>query len=105
MNRLKVGDLVQIMTGKDRGMQGKITKILREDDKVVVEGLNMITRHQRPNARNEQCGKITREAPLQASNVMPIDPGTGKPTRVKIRVGDDGKKTRVGKSGAPITTG
>ena len=109
MNRLKVGDLVQVIAGKDKGKQGKITKILTDDDKVIVEGLNMVTRHTRPNARNQQGGKLTKEAPIYASKVMPIDPETGKPTRVKIKIaqGEDGKvtKTRVGKSGAAITAG
>jgi large subunit ribosomal protein L24 len=102
MRRLKVGDLVQVISGKDRGKQGRVTKILEEDDKVLVEGINTVTRHQKPNARNQEGGKITKEAPLYASKVMPVDPNTGKPTRVKIRVGEDGKKTRVGKSGAVI---
>lgn len=102
MRRLKVGDLVQVISGKDRGKQGRVTKILDSDDKVIVEGLNTVTRHQRPTARNQEGGKVTKEAPLHASKVMPIDPNTGKPTRVKVRAGDDGKKTRVGKSGAVI---
>jgi large subunit ribosomal protein L24 len=105
MKRLKVGDLVQVVSGKEKGKQGRVTKIYPEDDKVLVEGINQKTRHQKPTPRNEQGGKITREAPLPACKVMPIDPQTGKPTRVKIHVGEDGKKTRVGKSGAPITAG
>ena len=107
MNRLKVGDLVQVISGKDKGKQGKITKILTGVDKVIVEGLNMVTRHTRPNARNQQGGKLTKEAPIYASKVMPVDPQTGKPTRVSIKIekSEDGKitKTRVGKSGAAIT--
>ena len=102
MTRLKVGDLVQVISGKDKGKQGRVTKILGDDDKVIVEGLNTVTRHQRPTPRNQEGGKITKEAPLHASKVMPVDPSTGKPTRVKIQVGEDGKKTRVGKSGAVI---
>ena len=105
MNRLKVGDLVQVISGKDKGKQGKITKILFEDDKVVVEGVNTVTRHQRPTPRNQQGGKITKDAPIHASKVMPVDPETGKPTRVKIKVAEDGTKTRVAKSGAAITGG
>ena len=60
MNRLKVGDLVQVISGKDKGKQGKITKILLEDDKVVVEGVNTVTRHQKPTPRNQQGGKVTK---------------------------------------------
>ncbi len=106
MKRLKVGDLVQVISGKDKGKQGKIAKLLLDHDgqgRVVVEGVNTVTRHMRPNARNQQGGKITKEAPIDASNVMLVDPETKKPTRVKIKVGEDGKKVRTAKSGAPIT--
>ncbi len=103
MRRLRVGDLVQVISGKDKGKQGKITKVLLEDDKVVVEGVNVVTRHMRPTQRNQQGGKIQKEAPLHASKVMPVDPETGKPTRVKIKKAEDGTKTRVAKSGAAIT--
>jgi large subunit ribosomal protein L24 len=102
MKRLKVGDLVQVISGKDKGKQGRISKILWDDEKVVVEGIAMVTRHQRPTARNQEGGKIQKEAPIHVSKVMPVDPNTGKPTRVKVRAGEDGKKTRVGKSGAVI---
>jgi len=105
MQRLKVGDLVQVISGKDRGKQGRVTKLLLDENRVVVEGINTVTRHQRPTPRNQEGGKITKEAPLHASNVMPVDPSTGKPTRVRISVGEDGKKTRIAKSGAAITVG
>ncbi|MDI1450030.1 50S ribosomal protein L24 [Polyangium sp. 6x1] len=104
MRRLRVGDLVQVISGKDKGKQGRVTKVLAEDDKVVVEGINVVTRHQRPTPRNQQGGKITKEAPLYASKVMPVDPTTGKPTRVKSTV-VDGKKQRTAKSGAVIAAG
>lgn len=103
MNRLKVGDLVQVISGKDKGKKGKITKIIADEDKVVVEGVNTVTRHTRPTPRNQQGGKITKDAPIHACKVMPVDPETGKPTRVKIRTAEDGTKTRVAKSGAAIT--
>jgi large subunit ribosomal protein L24 len=105
MNRLKVGDLVQVISGKDKGKQGKITRILADDGKVVVEGVNTVTRHTRPTPRNQQGGKITKDAPIQASKVMPVDPQTSKPTRVRIRTAEDGTKTRIAKSGAAITAG
>ena len=105
MNRLKVGDLVQVISGKDKGKQGKVTKILASDGKVVVEGVNTVTRHMRPTPRNQQGGKITKDAPIHASKVMPVDPTTGKPTRVKVKKAEDGTKTRVAKSGATITAG
>jgi large subunit ribosomal protein L24 len=104
MKRLRVGDLVQVISGKEKGKQGRVSKILAEDDKVVVEGLNKVTRHQRPTPRNQQGGKIEKEAPLQASKVMLVDPTTGKPSRVKVK-DVDGKKQRTAKSGAVITAG
>ncbi|HSN99771.1 MAG TPA: 50S ribosomal protein L24, partial [Candidatus Nanopelagicales bacterium] len=63
MERLKVGDLVQVISGKDRGKQGRITRLLLDDGKVIVEGVNVVTRHQRPTPRNQEGGKITKEAP------------------------------------------
>jgi large subunit ribosomal protein L24 len=104
MRRLKVGDLVQVIAGKEKGKTGRITKLLVDDEKVVVEGLNQVTRHTRPNPRNQQGGKVTKDAPIHVSNVMPVDPTTGKPTRVKVKHGEDGKKIRVAKSGAAITS-
>ncbi len=104
MNRLRVGDLVQVISGKEKGKQGRLTKILADDDKVIVEGLNKVTRHQRPTPRNQQGGKIEKEAPLHASKVMLVDPTTGKPSRVKVSE-VDGKKQRIAKSGAVIAAG
>jgi large subunit ribosomal protein L24 len=104
MRRLRVGDLVQVISGKDKGKQGRVTKVLVEDAKVVIEGINIVTRHQRPTQRNEQGGKITKEAPLYASKVMPVDPTTGQPTRVKVTI-VEGKKQRTAKSGAVIAAG
>jgi large subunit ribosomal protein L24 len=104
MQRLKVGDLVQVISGRNKGKQGRITKLLRDEDKVIVEGLNMVTRHQRPTSTDQQGGRIQKEAALHACVVMPVDPQTNKPTRVRIRV-DGTKKTRIAKSGAELTTG
>jgi large subunit ribosomal protein L24 len=103
MQRLKVGDVVHVIAGSEKGKTGTIKKILKDEDRVVVEGLNMVTKHQKPNARNQQGGKIEQEAPIHASNVMPIDPETQKPTRVKFKV-EDGKKVRVAKSGKTLAS-
>jgi large subunit ribosomal protein L24 len=105
MQRLRVGDLVQVMAGKDKGKRGKVAKLLKADDRVVVEGLNMVVRHTRPNQLNTEGGRIEKEAPLHVSNVMPIDADSDKPTRVKILVQDDGKKKRVAVSGAELKQG
>ncbi len=102
MERLKVGDLVQVISGKEKGKQGKITRILTDEGRVVVEGVRVQTRHMKPTQRS-QGGKVTKEAAIDASNVMPVDPQTGKPSRVKIKV-EDGKKIRVAKSGTALGT-
>ena len=102
MNRLQRGDLVVVTSGEHKGKQGRVKKVLLEDGKVIVEGLNLVKRHVRPSPKNPQGGILEREAPLFASKVMPVDPQTKKPTRVKIKVDEHGHKTRVAKSGAEI---
>jgi large subunit ribosomal protein L24 len=104
MRRIRRGDLVQVISGKYKGARGKIVAVLADDDKVIVEGVNIKKRHLKPNARAPQGGIVEREAPIHACKVMPVDPQTDKPTRVRIKKGEDGKKVRVGaKSGAVIT--
>jgi large subunit ribosomal protein L24 len=103
MNRIRRGDTVQIISGKFKGKQGRITAVLPDEDKVIVEGINIKKRHVKPNARMPRGGVVEREAPIHACKVMPLDPESGKPTRIRIQRDDSGKKTRVAvKSGAPI---
>lgn len=100
MNRLQTGDLVMVMRGNDKGRQGRIKKIIAERDVVVIEGINVVKKHVKATA--EKAGGILEvEAPMPSSKVMPIDPETGKATRVRIAV-QDGKKVRLAKSGAAI---
>ena len=101
MNRLRVGDQVVVISGKDKGKTGRVSRVLLDVDKVIVEGVNMVKRHTRPNASQQQGSIVDKEAPLHACKVMPIDPQTGKGTRVSIKVAD-GKKVRVAKSGAEL---
>jgi large subunit ribosomal protein L24 len=100
--RLRKGDLVVVISGKDKGKTGKIARLLIDDEKVVVEGINLVKRHMKPTPRNPQGGILEREQPIYACKVMPVDPKTGKPTRVKIKVDENGTKTRIAKSGAEI---
>ena len=102
MQRLQRGDTVVVISGKYKGKQGRIKKVLVEDDKVIIEGINLVKRHMRPSPRNQQGGIIEKEAPLWASKVMPLDPKTKKPTRVKIKIDENGQKARIAKSGAVI---
>ncbi|MEA2376101.1 MAG: large subunit ribosomal protein, partial [Thermoleophilaceae bacterium] len=88
-----------VISGKDKGKTGKVLRVDRKAEKVFVEGLNMIKRHQRPNpARpNAQVGVIEREAAIHVSNVAIVDPKDGKPTRVTVRRDDNGRRMRVTK--------
>ena len=91
----KVGDKVVVIAGKDKGKEGKIIKTSKLTNKVVVEGVNMVTKHVKPNAQNEQGGIIKVEAPIHASNVMIIDPKTKKRTRIAHSVDEKGNKNRI----------
>ena len=91
----KVGDKVVVIAGKDRGKEGKIIKTLKNDNKVVVEGINMVTKHVKPSAQNENGGIIKVEAPIHASNVMILDPKTKKRTRIAHEIDENGKKHRI----------
>jgi large subunit ribosomal protein L24 len=105
MERLKVGDLVEVISGKNKGKRGKVQRLLKDDDRVVVEGVNVVVRHTRPSQQHPDGGRISKEAAIHVSNVMPIDADSDKPTRVKVVVDEDGKKTRVAKSGADLKQG
>jgi large subunit ribosomal protein L24 len=93
--RIRKGDVVVVISGKDKGKKGKIMRVFTEDDRVLVEGVNLVKRHTRPTPRSPAGGIIEREQPLHACKVMPIDPKTGKGTRVRFKTTDDGKKVRV----------
>jgi large subunit ribosomal protein L24 len=103
--RIKTDDQVIVISGKDRGKKGKVLRVEPKKDRVYVEGLNIVKRHQRPTqtASGQQGGGvIEREGPIHVSNVMLIDPKDGKPTRVGIEI-EDGKRLRVAKrSGARL---
>jgi len=75
--RLRKGDLVVVISGKNKGKQGKIARVIEETDRVVIEGVNLIKRHTRPTAKNPSGGIIEKEAALHACKVMPVDPKTG----------------------------
>ncbi len=93
---VKKGDKVMVISGKDKGKQGIILEAFPKKDRVVVEGVNIVKKHAKPSQVNPQGGIIETEAAIHVSNVMPIDPKTGEPTRVGYTV-VDGKKVRVAK--------
>jgi large subunit ribosomal protein L24 len=92
--KIKKGDKVVILSGKDKGKQGEVTKSFPKDSKVIVSGVNIITRHKKPSQTNPQGGLERAEAPLHVSKVALQDPKTGKPTRVRFDIQGD-KKVRV----------
>ena len=101
--KIKKGDQVVVLSGKDKGRTGTVTQVLPKDGKVVVDGLNVAARHRKPNQANPQGGIDRAPAPMAISKVAVADPKDGKPTRVRFETGKDGKKVRVAvKSGEKI---
>lgn len=104
--RLRTGDLVIVISGKDKNKTGKIRRIFRDEEKVIVEGVNMVKRHTKPlnmGTMQRQGGIVQKEAPIFASKVMLVDPKTGKGTRVRMQTDDKGNKVRIAvKSGQEI---
>lgn len=102
--RIRKNDQVQVIAGRDKGKRGRVLQVLPEKNRVVVEGVATIKRHTRPNPqKNVKGGIVEREGSIHASNVMLVDPESGKPTRVGARFLEDGRKVRVArKSGAVV---
>ncbi len=102
--KIKKGDSVLVIAGKNRGSRGKVLRMVPSSGKAVVEGINMIKRHTKPNPQRQiQGGVVEREAPIALCKLMLIDPDGGKPTRVGWKRNDDGTVTRIAKrSGAEI---
>ncbi len=105
--KIKTGDTVVVIAGKDRFTKdkkgnkvrttGKVLKVYPATNRVIVEGVNMVKKHQKPTQTNQNGGIVEVEAPIDASNVMLLDPKTNKPTRVGAKIDENGKKIRVSK--------
>ena len=89
---IRKDDIVVVLAGDDKGKRGKVLRVLREKNKVVVEGVNRVYRHLKPSKRNPQGGRLSKEMPVSASNVMFVDPATNSATRVGVRYMPDGSK-------------
>ena len=101
--KIKKGDKVVILSGKDKGRTGEVVKAMPKDGKVIVSGVNVHARHRKPSQTNPQGGIERKEAPMHVSKVALADPKSGKPTRVRFDTNKDGKKVRVAaKSGELI---
>ena len=102
---VRKGDTVRVMRGDDKGKEGRVMKVFTKTGRVLIEGVNIVKKHRRARRPEEQSGIIEMPAPVNASNVMLIDPKTGEPTRARARIDTDGTKERVSvKTGEPITT-
>lgn len=93
---VKQGDNVKVISGKDKGKEGKILEAYPNNSRVLVEGINMVKKHAKPSQSNPQGGILNQEAAIHVSNVMPIDPKTGEPTRIGYKE-ENGKKVRIAK--------
>ena len=101
--KLKKGDKVLVIAGKSKGQSGAIVRVLVRDNMVLLDGINLVKRHRRPSAQNRKGQIIDKPMPIHASNVMLMDPKTGKPTRIKITRSKDGARERVAvKSGESL---
>jgi large subunit ribosomal protein L24 len=99
--RIKKGDRVIVVTGRDRGKQGEVLRVLRADERLVVQGVNMVKRHTKPSAANPG-GIVEKEGTIHISNVAHVDPKTSQPTRVGYRFLDDGRKVRFAKRSGEV---
>jgi large subunit ribosomal protein L24 len=100
---IRKDDTVEVIAGDDKGTRGKVLRVMRAQNKLVVEGVNRVYRHLKPSRKNPQGGRLSKEMPVDASNVALIDPTTNKPTRVGVRYLDDGSKELYAKkSGSRI---
>jgi large subunit ribosomal protein L24 len=100
--KVKKGDRVVVLTGRDKGKQGEVLKVLPKDHRVVVQGVMIAKRHQKASARNPESGIVAKEAPVDVSNVAHLDPKDGKPTRIGFKFLEDGRKVRFAKRSGEI---
>ncbi|MEE9328884.1 MAG: 50S ribosomal protein L24 [Parvularculaceae bacterium] len=102
--KIKKDDTVIVLTGKDKGREGTVTKVMPKDRKLVVGGLNLVKRHTKPSQENAG-GIVSKEAPMDISNVALKDPKDGKPTRVGFKIDKDGQKVRFAKRSGEVING
>lgn len=95
--QIKKGDMVYVTTGRDRGVKGKVLEVFPSLNRAIVEGVNMVSKHVKPNPQNTQGGIVRQEASIHVSNLMLLDPESGKPTRIGRRRNEAGKLVRYSK--------
>lgn len=99
---IKKGDTVYVNAGNEKGKTGRVLMMLPEKERAVVEGINFVTKRAKPSAKHPQGGLVKVEAPIHISNLNPVDPKTGKPTRVGRKRGEDGKLVRIAKKSGEV---
>ncbi len=100
--KVKKGDRVVVLAGRDKGREGEVMKVLPKENRVVVQGVAQVKRHQKASARNPEGGIVTKEAAIDVSNVAHLDPKDGKPTRVGFKFLEDGRKVRFAKRSGEV---
>lgn len=103
--RIRKGDRVEVISGADKGKRGDVLRVMPKENRAVVQGVRMATKHTKPTGMGQPGGIVEIEAPLHLSNLMLVDPKTDKKTRIGYRVLDDGRKVRIAKSGGGVIEG
>jgi len=104
MQKIRKGDKVRVLAGRDKGREGEVLKVMPKESRALVQGVNMVSRHQKQSARS-QGGIVEKEGPIHLSNLALLDPASGKPTRVGFKLLADGKKVRVAKASGEVIDG
>jgi large subunit ribosomal protein L24 len=104
MQKIRKGDKVVVLAGKDKGRTGEVLRVMPKEDRALVRGINIVVRHQR-QSQSQEGGLIRKEAPIQLSNLAVSDPKDGKPTRVGFRIEKDGTKVRIAKRSGEVING
>jgi large subunit ribosomal protein L24 len=94
---IKKGDTVFVNAGENKGQQGRVLEVIRSKERAIVEGINLVSKHTKPNSKSPQGGIVKKEAPVHISNLMLVDPSTGKPTRIGRKAGENGSLIRYSK--------
>ncbi len=100
--KIKKGDTVQVLAGRDKGKRGEVLRVEPKEDRAFVQGVNMVKRHEKPQGLNRPGGITEKEGPIHLSNLALLDPTSGKPTRVGFKTLEDGKKVRVAKASGEV---
>ena len=101
MSNIRKGDNVVVISGSDKGKKGSVLKVFPKDSRALVQGVNVVKRHQR-QTQTQQAGIVTKESPIQLSNIAHVDPKTGKATRIGIKTLGDGRKVRFAKKSGEV---